>query len=166
MKDFESARNTAQQIIRGETSSTELVERSLGRIKRLNPSINAIVTLDEERSLVAAAKQADAQRGRDNLPPLHGLPVSIKDAFETAGLRTTSSYPPLANHVPSRDATVVARLRAAVAIVLGKTNLPELAGNPQCWSPLFGATNNPCGGSGLVVLLPHLRVLEAPVPIG
>lgn len=142
LKNFESARNTAQQIIRGETSSTELVERSLERIKRLNPAINAIVTLDEERALVAA-KQADARRGRDNLPPLHGLPVTIKDAFETAGLKTTSSYPPLANHVPSRDATVVARLRAAGAIVLGKTNLPELAGNPQCWSPLFGATNNP-----------------------
>lgn len=96
LKNFESARNTAQQIIRGETSSTELVERSLERIKRLNPAINAIITLDEERALVAA-KQADAQRGRDNLPPLHGLPVTIKDAFETAGLRTTSSYmsPPL-----------------------------------------------------------------------
>lgn len=138
----DSVRNTAQKILRGETSAMELLECCLARIKRHNPSINAIVTLDEDSAL-AAAQRADSLRGSENLPPLHGIPISIKDAFETAGLKTTSSHPSLANHVPSRDATVVARLKAAGAIVLGKTNLPELAGNPQCWSPLFGPTNNP-----------------------
>ncbi|WP_375803800.1 amidase [Azonexus sp.] len=125
-------------------SATELVESSLARIKQHNPAINAIVTLDEQGAL-ESARRADALRelGHENLPPLHGIPISVKDAFETAGLKTTSSHPPLANYIPARDATVVARLKAAGAIVLGKTNLPELAGDPQCWSPLFGATHNP-----------------------
>ena len=142
MELIESARNTAQKILRGETSATELVEGCLARIKQHNPTINAIVTLDEDRAL-AAATQADALQGAGKLLPLHGIPISVKDAFETAGLKTTSSHLPLANHIPVRDATVVARLKAAGAIVLGKTNLPELAGNPQCWSPLCGATNSP-----------------------
>lgn len=138
----ESARGAVQKIIRGETSSTELVECCLDRIKRFNPAINAIVTLDEAGAL-AAARRIDASLERDTFAPLHGLPISIKDAFETAGLRTTSSYRPLANYVPYKDASVVARLKSAGAIILGKSNLPELAGNPQCWSPLFGRTNNP-----------------------
>lgn len=142
MKLPDSARNTADKIKRGEASAMELVEACLVRVKQHNPSVNAIITLNEEDAL-AAAQRADSARGSENLPPLHGIPITIKDAFETAGLRTTSSYPPLANHIPSRDAAVVARLKAAGAIVLGKTNLPELAGNPQCWSPLFGPTNNP-----------------------
>lgn len=142
MKFPESARKTAQKILCGETTATEVVQCCLAQIKKHNPAINAIVTLDEEGAL-AAARKADALTGSEGLPPLHGIPISIKDSFETAGLRTTSSHPPLANHVPSRDATVVARLKAAGAILLGKTNLPELAGNPQCWSPLFGTTNNP-----------------------
>lgn len=142
MKLPDSARSTAGKIVRGETSAMEVVEGCLSRIKQHNPAVNAIVTLDEAGA-IAAARLADASRESADVPPLLGIPISIKDAFETAGLRTTSSYPPLANHVPSRDATVVARLKAAGAIVVGKTNLPELAGNPQCWSPLFGPTNNP-----------------------
>lgn len=139
----ESVRKTAESIARGEMSSTESVERCLARIRQHNPAINAVVTLDESGAL-AAAKRADAWQAAGNtLPSLHGIPISIKDAFETAGLRTTSSHWPLANHVPSKDAAVVARLKSAGAIVLGKTNLPELAGDPQCWSPIFGATNNP-----------------------
>ncbi len=139
---YDSARQTTQKIACGEISATEIVESCLASINRHNPAINAVVTLDEAGAL-GAAQQADTLRKTENLPPLHGIPVSIKDAFETAGLRTTSSHPPLSNHVPAKDATVVARLKAAGAIVLGKTNLPELAASPQCWSPLFGTTNNP-----------------------
>lgn len=140
----ESACSAAQRIRRGEISATDLVDACLARIRQYNPAINAVVTLDETCALTAA-RTADAlqAQGGESPPPLHGIPISVKDAFETAGLRTTSSHPPLANHVPKRDATVVARLKAAGAIVLGKTNLSQLAGNPQCWSPLFGATNNP-----------------------
>jgi amidase len=139
---LDSACQTVARIASHDISVTEVVEGCLESIKRHNPAINAVVTLNEAGAR-AAARQADALKGASNLPPLHGIPVSIKDAFETAGLRTTSSHPPLRNHVPAKDAAVVARLKAAGAIVLGKTNLPELAGNPQCWSPLFGPTNNP-----------------------
>lgn len=142
MKFTESIRHIVLKIAQGETSATELVEHCLSRIKQHNSTINAIVTLNEHEAL-AAAKLADMMQNTNNLSPLHGIPISIKDAFETAGLRTTSSYPPLANYIPKKDATIVARLKEAGAIILGKTNLPELASNPQCWSPLFGTTNNP-----------------------
>lgn len=134
--------DSIKKTLNDNTSATELVECCLARIKRYNPTINAVVTTDEEGAL-AAARRADVMRENVKLPPLHGIPITIKDAFETAGIKTTSSHPPLANYIPSRDATVVARLKAAGAIILGKTNLPELAGNPQCWSPLFGPTRNP-----------------------
>ncbi len=124
------------------TSATELVESCFARIKRYNSEINAVVTTDEKGAL-SAARRADASRKDVKRYPLHGIPITIKDAFETAGIKTTSSHPPLANYIPSRDASVVARLKAAGAIILGKTNLPELAGNPQCWSPIFGPTRNP-----------------------
>ena len=142
MKLPDSARDAVKRILRGETSSLELVQDCLVRIRQHNPAINAVVTLDEDGAL-AAARRADALTGVANPPPLHGIPITVKDAFETEGLRTTSSHLPLADYVPSRDATVVSRLKAAGAIVLGKTNLSELAGTPQCWSPLFGPTNNP-----------------------
>ena len=142
MTSPDSARDTALAIRRRTTSASEQVERCIARIERHNPTINAVVTLDA-RGARAEARRADASMRDGELPPLHGVPITVKDAFETAGLRTTSSHRPLADHLPTLDATVVARLKAASAIVIGKTNLPELAGDPQCWSPLFGPTNNP-----------------------
>jgi amidase len=119
------------------------MQAHLSHIAQHNPALNAIVTLDEERAL-QRAKEADAALARGEIwGPLHGVPVTIKDAFETAGLRTTSSFPPLANYVPKRDATIVARLRAAGAIILGKTNMPILTVDIQSNSPLFGRANNP-----------------------
>jgi amidase len=138
-----SIRKTVEKISCGETSAVELVERSLERIKRHNPAINAIVTLNEQGALATAQNADSLKSAGATLPPLHGIPISIKDAFETAGLRTTASHPPLAHHVPAEDATLVARLKAAGGVILGKSNLPELASNPQCWSPIFGPTNNP-----------------------
>ena len=134
--------NSIKKALHDGSTATERVENCLARIKRFNPEINAVVTMNDTGAL-AAARQADAMREDAKLQPLHGIPVTIKDAFATAGIKTTSSHPPLANYTPSRDATVVARLKAAGAIILGKTNLSELAGNPQCWSPLFGPTRNP-----------------------
>jgi amidase len=140
---FISAKRTAQMIAHGEISASDVVESCLTQIKRYNTAINAIVTLNESQAL-SLAKQCDDKRSTaDSLPPLHGIPISIKDAFETAGIRTTCSHPPLFNYVPDKDATVVARLKSAGGIVLGKTNLPELAANIQCRSPIFGQTNNP-----------------------
>ena len=137
------ALGVASAIRAGEVSSREVVEALLDRIARYNPSLNAIVTLDEVGAR-ARADLADVALAQGEVwGPLHGVPVTFKDVFETAGMRTTSSHKPLAGYVPQRDATVVARLRAAGAIVLGKTNMPELAGDSQSDSPVFGRANNP-----------------------
>lgn len=137
-----TVRKIAKLIACGEMSATDMVVNCLTNIRENNQAVNAIVTLNEHAAL-AAAHQLDSQKNTELSSPLHGIPISIKDAFETSGLRTTSSHPPLARNIPHKDATVVARLKAAGAIVIGKTNLSELAGNPQCWSPIFGSTNNP-----------------------
>jgi amidase len=124
-------------------SSRELLETYLGRIDRLNPSLNAVVTLDPDQAM-AAAKLADERTASGGeLGPLHGLPVTIKDAIETAGIRSTGGARELAGHVPTADAPAVARLRAAGAIVFGKTNVPQWSGNIQTYNDLFGTTNNP-----------------------
>lgn len=140
---FAGAVRTARAIREGTVSSGEVVEVLLARIARYNPILNAIVTLDAAGARERAAL-ADAALGRGELwGPLHGVPVTFKDVFETRGLRTTGSHRGLAGYVPHRDATVVARLRQAGAIVIGKTNMPDLAGDNQSDSPLFGRANNP-----------------------
>ena len=138
-----SAKKTGQMIANGDISASDVVENCLTQIKRYNTGINAIVTLNESQALSLAKQYDDKRSDADTLPPLYGVPISIKDAFETAGLRTTCSHPPLVNYIPGKDATVVERLKSAGGIVLGKTNLPELAADVQCRSPIFGQTNNP-----------------------
>jgi amidase len=124
-------------------SCRELLEHQLGRVERLNPRLNAIVTLDAERAR-RRADEADAALARgERWGPLHGLPMTVKDCFETAGLRTTAGAPQLADHVPTRDAVAVARLRAAGAVIFGKTNTPTLAMDWQTHNPVFGTTGNP-----------------------
>ncbi|MEH2149401.1 amidase [Nostoc sp.] len=140
---FLAAHQLAKAIRDRQVSSAEVIAAYLSQIAQSNPTLNAIVTLDAENAIALskAADQALAQG--ENWGVLHGVPVTIKDTLETKGLRTTSSYQPLADYVPKQDATVVARLRAAGAIILGKTNTPQLADNFQTNSPLFGRTNNP-----------------------
>ena len=105
-------------------SPVELLESCLRRIEAVNPAVNAMVALDEPGARRAAqATEAAVMRG-DELGPLHGLPVGIKDLEETAGLRTTYGSPIFRDFVPEADCGVVARLRAAGGIVLGKTNTP------------------------------------------
>ena len=131
-------------LIRGkEASSVEILDAHLEQISRHNPRLNAIVTLDAENARKRALEADAALAKGENWGPLHGVPVTIKDAYETAGLRTTSSFKPLANYIPERDATVVARLRQAGAIIVGKTNMPMLALDIQSNSPIFGPANNP-----------------------
>jgi len=138
-----SAKGLTQSIREGNVTVADAVQFCFDRIERHNLAINAVVTLNKEAAL-NTAKAADAYISQDgDLPPLFGVPITVKDAFETQGIETTSSHPPLKDYIPTTDATVVARLKNAGAIVLGKTNLPELAGDIQCWSPLFGRTNNP-----------------------
>ena len=138
-----TATELAIMIRERRVSSQEVLEAHLRQIAKVNPSVNAIVTLDEDQAR-KKAEEADKVVAHGTVwGPLHGVPITIKDVFETQGLRTTSSFKPLASYVPKQDATVVARLRASGAIIMGKTNTPELAGDEQTNSPLFGRTNNP-----------------------
>lgn len=140
---FASAVELAGSIRARRSSARELVEAHLGRIARHNPALNAVCTLDEARAR-GRAQAADTALARGELwGPLHGVPFTIKDALETAGLRTTGGHPPLKDYVPERDAPAVARLRAAGAILLGKTNVPPLSADYRADNPIFGRTNNP-----------------------
>jgi len=140
---FLPATQLAEKIRSGELTSLEVVQAFLEQIATHNPTLNAIVTLDAEGAIERAREADEALANGEVWGPLHGVPVTIKDSFATAGMLTTSSYPPLADYIPEEDATVVARLRDAGAIILGKTNLPELASDFQTNSPIFGITNNP-----------------------
>jgi amidase len=138
-----SASELAARIRERQLSSQEIVEALIRRIERLHPQLNAIVTLAAERARVAA-READEAVVRGQLRgALHGVPFTVKDTFETAGLRTTAGSPAFADYVPEQDASVCARLRAAGAILLGKTNTPPMAALPQTDNPVFGRTNNP-----------------------
>ncbi|HKR02455.1 MAG TPA: amidase, partial [Pyrinomonadaceae bacterium] len=132
------------KLIRGrELSSREVLEAHLSRIDRINPALNAIVTLNDE-GVRERAREADEALGRGEIwGPLHGVPVTIKDAFDTAGLRTTLGYRWMKRRVPEGSATVVERILGAGAILLGKTNIPEVSFDWQTKSPIFGRTNNP-----------------------
>ncbi|NPV85409.1 MAG: amidase [Anaerolineae bacterium] len=140
---FLSAVQLSNLIRKRKVSCVEVLEAYLQQISQHNPQVNAVVALDEERARRQARKADDALARGEVWGQLHGLPITIKDCFETAGLRTTCSYLPLAEYTPKRDASVVSRLRAAGAIILGKTNLPPMASGAQTISPLFGVTNNP-----------------------
>jgi amidase len=135
------ARELARAVATRSVSSRELLDHYLARIA--SSSLNAVVTLDIGRAQAAAA-QADEDLARGvSHGPLHGLPVTVKDAIATAGLRTTGGSPELASFVPKRDAAAVALLKAAGAIVIGKTNVPTWCGDIQTYNDVFGTTNNP-----------------------
>jgi amidase len=141
---FRSASALLSALERKEVSSEELLKHFLSRIDRLGGTFHAVVTLDAERALVRA-RQCDEERARGEAwGALHGLPVTVKDSFETEGIRTTSGgAKEYLAHVPVRDADVVARLKVAGAIVFGKTNLSTLAMDIQTTNAEFGTTNNP-----------------------
>jgi len=140
---FSTASQLAAAVRARQASASEAVELYLERIKKYNAALNAICTLDAEGAR-KRAREADAALARGELwGPLHGVPMTIKDALETAGLRTTGGHPPLADYVPARDASAVARLRAAGAILLGKTNVPPLSADFRADNPIFGRTNHP-----------------------
>ncbi|HEX6393621.1 MAG TPA: amidase family protein [Acidimicrobiales bacterium] len=137
-------RDQAAAIKARRISSRELLDEYLSRIERINPSLNAVVTLEPDAAKEAAACADEATaKGTGNLGSLHGLPTTIKDAIETAGIRSTGGARELINHVPARDAPAVKRLRDAGAIVFGKTNAPRWSGDVQTFNDVFGTTNNP-----------------------
>jgi amidase len=137
------AHRLATAIAAGELGSRELLQLYLDRIERLNPPINAVVTLDAERALTAAAAADETRARGGRVGPLHGLPITIKDAIEVGGIRSTGGAVELSSHVPTSDAPAVARLKAAGAVVMGKTNVPRWSGDLQTYNEIFGTTNNP-----------------------
>ncbi|MFH0246161.1 amidase [Streptomyces sp. HK10] len=130
----------------GRITSRELLERQLEHIAKINPALNAVVTLDADGAR-AAADRADRHLARTGKPlgALHGLAITAKDALETEGMRTTCGTPDLADHIPTTDADAITLLRQAGAIILGKTNTPAFCQDIQTSNPLFGTTANPYG---------------------
>ena len=140
---YASATVAARAIRTKQVSSVELTKLMLNRIRTLDPKIHAIVTLTADEAL-RRAREADAALARGTIwGPLHGVPCTIKDTLETAGVRTTAGAPFLKDYVPKHDAVSVARLRAAGMVMLGKTNTPLMAGDWQSYNDLFPTTNNP-----------------------
>jgi amidase len=138
-----STSRQAEAIRNGEITSRELLDLLADRIERINPKLNAVVTLDLERAR-EAADAADRMLAEGKLMgPLHGIPITIKDALEVAGVRSTGGATELRNNIPNRDAPVVRALREAGAIVFGKTNLPRWSGDIQSFNEIFGTTVNP-----------------------
>jgi amidase len=140
---FRPATELAALVRRREVSARELLEAHLDRIERVNPALNAIVTLGADGARAAADAADAALSAGEDLGPLHGLPVAHKDTHATGGMRTTWGSPLHADTVPARDELVVARLKAAGAVRVGKTNVPEFAAGSHTFNPLFGATHNP-----------------------
>jgi len=138
-----SASDIARAIRAKQASSREVVAACIARIERVNPGLNAVVATRFEAAL-DDADAADAATARGvSVGPLHGVPVTIKDSFDTADLVSTWGTPGRRAFVPPVDATVVARLRAAGAILLGKTNTPEFTLGFETVNPVYGRTNNP-----------------------
>src|SRR3954451_15734502 len=137
-----TATELAGDLRAGAVSAREVMEAHLARIAEANSRVNAIVTLVEREQALEAADAADrVPAERRGL--LHGLPLAIKDLEDTAGMRTTYGSPLFAEHVPDQDALLVARLRQAGAIIVGKTNTPEFGAGSQTFNRVFGVTRNP-----------------------
>jgi amidase len=150
---FLTAVELATRIRRGDVSAREVMTAHLAQIERVNPKVNAIVTLVAEQAMAGAARADEATARRQPLGVLHGLPIAHKDLVDTAGIRTTRGSPFYRDNVPTRDAEIVARIKRAGAVTLGKTNTPEFGAGSNTFNPIFGATKNPydvtkiCGGS-------------------
>jgi amidase len=127
----------------GQVSAREVLAAHLDRIGRVNPAINAIITLLPEQAMARAAELDDAFASSGPAGPLHGLPIAHKDLIATAGVRTTFGSPLFADFVPQDDALLVQRVRQAGAVMIGKTNVPEFGAGSHTFNPLFGATKNP-----------------------
>jgi amidase len=140
---YSSATELARVIQAKEASSVEVVKAYLERIDAANPKLNAIVQLTAETAL-EQARESDAALARGEIKgPLHGVPITIKDSLDTAGVITTGGTKGRSSYVPKQDATVVTRLRSAGAILLGKTNIPEICLAPETNNLVYGCTNNP-----------------------
>src|SRR5262249_41293391 len=150
---FLSAIEMARLIRLKKLSAREALAAHLKQIERVNPKVNAIVTLVAEIAAESAAQADELQARKEKWGPLQGLPVAHKDLMETRGIRTTFGSPLYKDYIPTEDDIVVERMRRAGAITIGKTNTPEFGAGSQTFNKVFGATYNPydltktCGGS-------------------
>ena len=148
-----SAVTLAGMIRSKDVSVTEVMNAYLSQIERINPTINAIVTLDENLALNGATAADKAIKDKRDLGILHGLPIAHKDLFPTKGIRTTFGSQIFSNNIPKRSCLIVDRIQSAGAITIGKTNTPEFGAGSQTYNEVFGETLNPyditrtCGGS-------------------
>ncbi|MFN2359481.1 MAG: amidase family protein, partial [Marinobacter sp.] len=140
---YRSAIELVSDLKDGKLTSINVTGAFLDRIRQHNGTINAVVTLDEEKAMEQARKADEALARGEPAGPLHGLPLTLKDTWEVAGMTCTAGAPALKNHVPEKHADVVQRLEDAGAIILGKTNVPIYATDLQSYNKLFGITNNP-----------------------
>ena len=151
---FSNAVDLAALLRKKKISAREVMQAHVQQIKNVNPKVNAMVTMVPEDQLMAEALAADESLAKGNLMgPLHGLPIAVKDLMETKGIRTTYGSPLYKDLIPSQDSLIVEREKKAGAIVIGKSNVPELGLGSQTFNPIFGPTFNPydtsktCGGS-------------------
>ena len=140
---FGTARGMVVAVRTKRISARELLDAHLECIERVNPDINAVVSLDAERARESAGEADDRLARGEDVGPLHGLPFAFKDTHAVAGWRTTYGSPLMADNVPDRDDLVVERVRDAGAITIGKTNTPEWAAGSHTFNPIFGTTVNP-----------------------
>ncbi len=147
-----SAQSLLADLRGGDLRAEDLMRTTLDRIAEVNGTVNAIVALREAEDLMAEARAADA-RPADARGSLHGLPIAVKDLVNVAGIVSSQGSPLFADHVPEADDLIAARMRAAGAILIGKTNVPEFGLGSQTFNPVYGATGNAydatrtCGGS-------------------
>ena len=140
---FENAHEILKKLKQKEVSAQEVLESFLKQVEAVNPSINAVVALDAERALEKAKKADKKSASRSKLGSLHGLPMTIKDAFEVEGIVSTGGNPAWQDNIPKRNAEAVQRLVDAGAIIFGKTNVPFLSADMQSFNKIYGTTNNP-----------------------
>ena len=149
---LQTATELTQKLRAREVSSRELLDHYTERFDRFNADLNAIVTRDLGSAQIVAEEADEALAAGGDMPPLLGLPMTIKDAIATSGMRSTGGATELADHVPNTDAEVVSRVRSAGAVIFGKTNLPRWSADVQAYNEIFGTTNNPwdhsCGPGG------------------
>ena len=140
---FDSAHEILEKIKQREVSSLEVLESFLAQVEKVNPTINAIIALDIERAKEKAIEADNKINLKSKLGPLHGLPMTIKDAFEVEGIVSTGGNPAWKDNIPKRNAEAVQRLVDAGAIIFGKTNVPFLSSDLQSFNKIYGTTNNP-----------------------
>jgi len=133
----------SEQLRRGKVSPVELTRACLSRIEKLNPKINAYITVMAEQSLAQARDLEAELRAGKSRGPLHGIPIALKDLFDTAGVRTTCASAVFADRIPAEDAEVVRRLKAAGAVIIGKANMHEFAYGATSIASHYGAVHNP-----------------------